>query len=136
MNMNKPILLQALKLELPQVADWLGEHISALLGRQIILQAAVDDYDYWAVNCTNDRFSLADLCLLLAHVNAPRGAVTAAIPSDAHSTVGIDMDLANLLLTELLHTNWEGQLIQPEALYLIGIDTNTLHFPEEETNEA
>ena len=134
--MNKPVLLQTLKLEWPQVASWLGEHISALLDRQITLQAAVDDYDYWAVNCTNDRFSLADLCLLLAHVDASREVVTAAIPSDAHSTVGIDMDLANLLLAEFLHTNWESQLIQPEALYLIGIDTDTLHYPEEKSNEA
>lgn len=135
MNMNKPVLLQTLKLEWPQVADWLGDHISALLDRQISLQANVDDYDYWAVNCTNGRFSLSDLCLLLAHVNAPKEVFTSAIPSDAHSTVGVDMDLANLLLAEILHTSWEGQLIRPETLYLIGIDTCTLHYPEEKSHE-
>jgi hypothetical protein len=42
------------------------------------------------------------------------------------------MGLANLLLSEILRTNWEAQLIQPEALYLIGIDPNKLIYPEGE----
>ena len=90
----------------------------------------MDDYDYWSVRCLNDRFRLADLCLLLAHAKASKEVCVSTIPSEDLSTVCIDMGLANLLLSEILRTNWEAQLIQPEALYLIGVDPNKLIYPE------
>ena len=128
--MNRPPLLPTLKLDWQPVADWLSTLVSSLLERQIVFQATVDDYDYWSVRCLNDRFSLADLCLLLAHAKASKEVCVSTIPSEDLSTVCIDMGLANLLLSEILRTNWEAQLIQPEALYLIGVNPNKLIYPE------
>ena len=130
--MNKPLLLQTLKLEWTQVALWIGNLVSSLLGRDLVLQAATDDYDYWAVNCVNDRFQLGDLWQLLAHAHASPKICEAAIPLDATSTPGLDMDLDNLLLQEILHTDWEAQLICPNALYLVGIDPDRLIIPKGE----
>jgi hypothetical protein len=130
--MNSPPLLPTLKLDWQPVADWLSTLVSSLLERKIVFQATVDDYDYWSVRCLNDRFSLADLCLLLAHAKASKEVCVSTIPSEDLSTVCIDMGLANLLLSEILRTNWEAQLIQPEALYLIGIDPSKLIYPEGE----
>jgi hypothetical protein len=127
--MSTPTLCHTLRLELPVVTEWLGRKISALLQREIHCEATVDDYDYWALKCTNDRFSLADLSLLLAHVKASREVAIQAIPSDADSTCGIDLLLSNELLKEVLNTGWEQQLVYDTTLYLIGVSREALTFP-------
>lgn len=127
--MNNPTLLHTLRLELRDAALWLSRKLSILLEREIICEATVDDYDYWALKCTNDRFSLADLCKLLSHVNASKEIAECTIPSDAKSTCGIDISLCNALLQELLNTGWEKQLVQEDAVYLIGVSQETLSFP-------
>ena len=127
--MSTPTLCHTLRLELPVVAEWLSRKISALLQREIHCEATVDDYDYWALKCTNDRFSLADLSLLLAHVKASREVAIQAIPSDADSTCGIDLLLSNELLKEVLNTGWEQQLVCYTTLYLIGVTREALTFP-------
>ena len=116
--MNRPPLLPTLKLDWQPVADWLSTLVSSLLERKIVFQATVDDYDYWSVRCLNDRFTLADLCLLLAHAKASKEVCVSTIPSEDLSTVCIDMGLANLLLSEILRTNWEAQLIQPKRKFI------------------
>ena len=127
--MNNPTLLHTLRVELRDAAVWLGRKLSALLEREIICEATADDYDYWALKCTNDRLSLADLCKLLSHVGASKEMVEGTIPSDADSTCGIDVMLCNALLSEILHTRWEQQLVQGDAVYLIGVSRDTLSFP-------
>lgn len=52
--MNNPTLLHTLRLELRDAALWLSRKLSILLEREIICEATVDDYDYWALKCTKD----------------------------------------------------------------------------------
>ena len=54
--MSTPTLCHTLRLELPVVAEWLSRKISALLQREIHCEATVDDYDYWALKCTNPGY--------------------------------------------------------------------------------
>ena len=127
--MSNPTLLHTLRIELSDAAVWLSRKLSILLEREIICEATADDYDYWALKCTNDRFSLTDLCKLLSYVNASKEMVEWAIPSDSDSTRGIDVKLCNALLKDILHTGWAQQLVQDNAVYLIGVSQETLSFP-------
>ena len=127
--MSNPTLLHTLRIELRDAAVWLSRKLSILLEREIICEATTDDYDYWALKCTNDRFSLADLCKLLSYVNASKEMVEWTIPSDSDSTRGIDVKLCNALLQDILHTGWKEQLVQDDAVYLIGVSQETLSFP-------
>ena len=127
--MSNPTLLHTLRIELSDAAVWLSRKLSILLEREIICEATADDYDYWALKCTNDRFSLADLCKLLSYVNASKEMFEWTIPSDADSTCGIDVKLCNELLKDILHTGWAYQLVQDNAVYLIGVSQETLSFP-------
>ena len=127
--MRNPTLLHTLRIELRDAAVWLSRKLSILLEREIICEATADDYDYWTLRCTNDRFSLADLCKLLSYVNASKEMVEWTIPSDSDSTRGIDVKLCNALLQDILHTGWEEQLVQDDAVYLIGVSQETLSFP-------
>ena len=127
--MSNPPLLNTLRIELSDAAVWLSRKLSILLEREIICEATADDYDYWALKCTNDRFSLADLCKLLSYVNASKEMVEWTIPSDSDSTRGIDVKLCNALLQDILHTGWGEQLVKDDAVYLIGVNQETLVFP-------
>ena len=127
--MNDPMILQTLRIELRDAAVWLSRKLSVLLEREIICEASADDYDYWALKCLNDRFSLADLCRLLSHVNVSKEMIEVTIPADADSCSGIDVSLCNALLQEILHTGWDHQLVQGDAVYLIGINQDTLTYP-------
>ena len=127
--MNNPMILQTLRIELRDAAVWLSRKLSILLEREIICEASADDYDYWALKCTNDRFSLADLCRLLSHVNVSKEMIEVTIPADTDSCSGIDVSLCNALLQEILHTGWDHQLVQGDAVYLIGINQDMLTYP-------
>ena len=55
--MNNIESFTTLKLELSRVAWYIGNLLSALLGRQIECTAQAEDDGYWSVAAVNDRFS-------------------------------------------------------------------------------
>ena len=66
--MNNIESFTTLKLELSRVAWYLGNLLSALLGRQIICVADAEDDSYWSISAENDRFSNTEVVELIQYV--------------------------------------------------------------------
>ena len=65
--MNNIESFTTLKLELSRVAWYLGNLLSALLGRQITCVANAEDDSYWSISAENDRFSNTEVVELIQY---------------------------------------------------------------------
>lgn len=66
--MNQFERYTTLKLELSRVAWYLGNLLSALLGREIHCTAKAEDDIYWSVAAIDDRFSNSEVISLIRYV--------------------------------------------------------------------
>lgn len=118
--MNKIKRFGALKLYWKQVAWYLGNLLSALLGRRITCEASWDDETYWGVKAIDDCFTNAEIVWLVHHVGGNNAMLRDAVPDDSYTTVSLGMDLCEKLLQQVLDLSWEMELIQQDALWIIG----------------
>lgn len=121
-------ILQTIKLSWGEVGTLTGSVISAVLKREVICRAALDDYNYWTVSDTAGRFSHDDLDILLDYVEASREIREITFHGDSDTTVALDMGLAQALLKKKLNTSWEQELIMEDGLWLVGIDPEHLNY--------
>ena len=132
MNENK--VYNTLKLTWEQVAWYLESILSSLLGRPFQCTCQAEDNSYWSVASTNDRFSYAEIESLLRMVHATGKAGRGSLPVDAPDSRSLDMELARMLLKQVLHTTWEEECITDSALWLIGIQLDALSLLDTDQN--
>ena len=128
--MNESKVYNTLKLTWEQVAWYLENILSGFLGRPIQCTCQAEDNSYWSVAATNDRFSYAEIERLLSYVRAAGKIGRGSLPVDAPDSRSLDMELARMLLQQVLHTTWEEECITDKALWLIGIQMDALSLPD------
>lgn len=119
-----------LKLELSRVAWYLGNLLSALLGRQITCTAKTEDDCYWSVSAVNDRFSNSEVIGLIHYVGGDAAMIRSSIPPDSNSSKSLSMELCEALLKHVLKLYWEREFVTEDALWLLGRWPEPMTLPE------
>lgn len=110
----------ALKISMEEVSCYLGNLLSALLGRKITCNTLYEEDSYWSISAVNDRFSSAEIIELIRYVGGDHEMIQCNIPTDSDTSRSIDVDLCNALLRRALNLEWEAELLTEEAIWLIG----------------
>ena len=132
--MNNIESFNTLKLELSRVAWYLGNLLSALLGRQITCAANAEDDSYWSISAENDRFSNTEVVELIQYVGGDATMIRRCIPPDANSSRSLDMDLCRALLKHVLKLDWELEFVTKDALWILGHWQEPMKLPEVDAN--
>ena len=132
--MNNIARFTTLKLELSRVAWYLGNILSALLGRQITCVANAEDDSYWSISAVNDRFSNSEVVELIHYVKGDATMIRRCIPPDANSSRSLDMDLCRALLKHVLKLDWKQEFVTKDALWILGNWPEPLKLPEADKN--
>ena len=122
----------SLKLPWSQVAAYIGNLVSALLGRAIQCQAKAEDAGYWGISTVDDQFSNAEIMCLINYVNGSKQMIRQNIPEDSSFSKSIDTDLCHDLLQAALHLQWEAEFPEPDTLWIIGHFENLEKIPDME----
>lgn len=128
--MNDIKRFTTLKLELSRVAWYLGNLLSALLGREITCTAQSEDGCYWGVRAVNDRFSNSEVIGLIQYVGGDATMIRCSIPPDSNSSKSISMELCEALLKHVLKLEWKQEFITEDALWLLGDWPEPVCLPE------
>lgn len=102
------------------IAKLLSDQIKAILGRRFLLRVWPEDQGYWGVRALHGLFSVADLNRLLDAVHADTEARLETLPEDSEAVHGFGMTLGSLLLRAALQADWKCELVEDDALWLIG----------------
>ena len=132
--MNNIESFTTLKLELSRVAWYLGNLLSALLGRQITCAANAEDDSYWSISAENDRFSNTEVVELIQYVGGDATMIRRCIPPDANSSRSLDMDLCRALLKHVLKLDWKQEFVTKDALWILGHWPEPMKLPEVDEN--
>ena len=132
--MNNIESFTTLKLEFSRVAWYLGNLLSALLGRQITCGANAEDDSYWSISAENDRFSNTEVVALIQYVGGDATMIRRCIPPDANSSRSLDMDLCRALLKHVLKLDWEQEFVTKDALWILGHWPEPMKLPEMDEN--
>lgn len=116
--MNKPYT--ALKISMEEVSSYLGNLLSALLGRKIICQTFYEEECYWSISAVNDRFSSTEIMQLILYVGGDHEMIQCNIPTESDTRRSLDVDLCNALLRRALNLEWKEEFLTEEAIWLIG----------------
>ena len=132
--MNNVESFTTLKLEFSRVAWYLGNLLSALLGRQILCVANAEDDSCWSISAVDDRFSNTEVVELIQYVGGDATMIRRCIPPDANSSRSLDMDLCRALLMHVLKLNWEHEFVTNDALWILGHWQEPMKLPEVDAN--
>jgi hypothetical protein len=102
------------------IAKLLSDQIKALLGRRFLLRVWPEDQGYWGARALHGMFSVADLDRLLDAVQADVETRLETLPEDSESVHGFGMTLGSLLLKSALQADWKCEMVEADALWLIG----------------
>lgn len=102
------------------IAKLLSDQIKAILGRRFLLRVWPEDQGYWGGRALHGLFSVADLNRLLDAVHADTEARLETLPEDSEAVHGFGMTLGSLLLKAALQADWKCELVEDDALWLIG----------------
>ena len=120
----------ALLLTWGEIAFYVGEKVSGLIGRKITCQAGFEDEAYWGVAAINDTFSVQELKNILCSVIATKSMYDEALPPDSDDSRSLGMGLSAKLLENCIGSSWEHLSISDDGLWLIGIEPETVKLPE------
>lgn len=132
--MNNIAQFTTLKLEHSRVAWYLGNILSAFLGRQITCVCNAEGDSYWSISAVNDRFSNSEIVELIHYVKGDATKIRRCIPPDANSSRSLDMDLCRALLKHVLKLDWKQGFVTKEALWILGNWPEPLKLPEADEN--
>ncbi len=102
------------------IAKLLSDQIKAILDRRFFLRVWPEDQGYWGARALHGMFSVADLDRLLDAVQADAETRLETLPEDSEAVHGFGMTLGSLLLKAALQADWECELVEDDALWLIG----------------
>ena len=132
--MNQFERYTTLKLELSRVAWYLGNLLSALLGREIHCTAKAEDDIYWSIAAIDDRFSNCEVISLIRYVGGDATMIRQCIPPDSNSSRSLGMELCEELLKHVLKLEWKKEFITEDALWLLGDWPDMVQLPEVDEN--
>jgi len=132
--MNNIERFTTLKLEFSRVAWYLGNILSALLGREIHCIAKAEEDSYWSIAAIDDRFSNSEIVSLIQYVGGDATMIRRCIPPDSNSSRSLDMDLCEALLKHVLKKDWKQEFVTQDALWLLGDWPEPTQFPEADEN--
>ena len=118
--MNKNRAYETYRLAWDDIAKLLSNQIKATLGRRFLLRVWPEDQGYWGARALYGQFSVADLNQLLDAVQADAETRLETLPEDSEAVHGFGMTLGSLLLKAVLQADWKCELVEDDALWLIG----------------
>ena len=118
--MNKNRAYETYRLAWDDIAKLLSNQIKAILGRRFLLRVWPEDQGYWGARALYGQFSVADLNQLLDAVQADAETRLETLPEDSEAVHGFGMTLGSLLLKAVLQADWKCELVEDDALWLIG----------------
>lgn len=117
---DKSQAYESYRLAWDDIAKLLSDRIKAILGRRFLLRVWPEDQGYWGARALHGLFSVADLNRLLDAVQADADARRETLPEDSEDVHGFGMALGSLLLKSALQADWKNELVEDDALWLIG----------------
>ncbi len=102
------------------IAKLLSDQVKAILGRRFLLRVWPEDQGYWGARALHGLFSVADLNRLLDAIQANTETRRETLPEDLEDVHGFGMALGSLLLKSALQADWQCELVEDDALWLIG----------------
>ncbi len=118
--MNKNRAYETYRLAWDDIAKLLSDQIKMILGRRFLLRVWPEDQGYWGARALHGLFSVADLNQLLDAVQADAETRLETLPEDSEAVHGFGMTLGSLLLKAVLQADWKCELVEDDALWLIG----------------
>lgn len=132
--MNNIERYTTLKLEFSRVAWYLGNILSALLGREIHCTAKAEDDSYWSIAAIDDRFTNSEIVSLIQYVGGDATMIRRCIPPDSNSSRSLGMDLCESLLKHILKMDWKQEFVTEDALWILGNWPEPVQLPEADEN--
>lgn len=132
--MNNIERFTTLKLEFSRVAWYLGNILSALLGREIHCTAKAEDDSYWSIAAIDDRFTNSEIVSLIQYVGGDATMIRRCIPPDSNSSRSLGMDLCEALLKHVLKMDWKQEFVTEDALWILGNWPEPVQLPEADEN--
>lgn len=117
---DKSQAYEAYRLAWDDIAKLLSDQIKAVLGRRFLLRVWPEDQGYWGARALHGLFSVADLNRLLDAVQADAETRMETLPEDSEAVHGFGMTLGSLLLKAALQADWKCEMVEDDALWLIG----------------
>lgn len=117
---DKSQAYETYRLAWDDIAKLLSDQIKAVLGRRFLLRVWPEDQGYWGARALHGLFSVADLNRLLDAVQADAETRMETLPEDSEAVHGFGMTLGSLLLKAALQADWKCEMVEDDALWLIG----------------
>ena len=117
---DKSRAYETYRLAWDDIAKLLSDQIKAVLGRRFLLRVWPEDQGYWGARALHGLFSVADLNRLLDAVQADAETRMETLPEDSEAVHGFGMTLGSLLLKAALQADWKCEMVEDDALWLIG----------------
>lgn len=117
---DKSQAYEAYRLAWDDIAKLLSDQIKAVLGRRFLLRVWPEDQGYWGARALHGLFSVANLNRLLDAVQADAETRMETLPEDSEAVHGFGMTLGSLLLKAALQADWKCEMVEDDALWLIG----------------
>ena len=117
---DKSRAYETYRLAWDDIAKLLSDQIKAVLGRRFLLRVWPEDQGYWGARALHGLFSVADLNRLLDAVQADAETRMETLPEDSEDVHGFGMTLGSLLLKAALQADWKCEMVEDDALWLIG----------------
>ena len=117
---DKSRAYETYRLAWDDIAKLLSDQIKAVLGRRFLLRVWPEDQGYWGARALHGLFSVANLNRLLDAVQADAETRMETLPEDSEDVHGFGMTLGSLLLKAALQADWKCEMVEDDALWLIG----------------
>lgn len=119
--MNKWTYCHTLRIPWLEVAKLIAEHVSQLLERRVYGTASYEGSEYWGFCAKGARFTLAEIDLLIRHVQGGAAMRQESIPTDSESSYSLGMALSHELLKEALKLTWYREFMDDSSLFLVDV---------------
>ena len=117
---QKPRMIETYRISWSDIAALISEQIKLVLGYKCSLRVWPEDLDFWGVRAQHRTFSVRELNRLLDAVHASEKEREMTLPEDSEDTHSFGMTLGRHLLKSALQADWERELVDDDALWLIG----------------
>ena len=117
---QKPRMIETYRISWNDIATLISEQIKSILGYRCSLRVWPEDLDFWGVRAQHRTFSVRELNQLLDAVDASEKEREMTLPEDSEDTHSFGMTLGALLLKSALQADWERELVDEDALWLVG----------------
>lgn len=113
---------KALQLTWDSAAKLVSRIITERVSHTVSCEAKADDSEYWSVKLCEYSMPMSEFYLLCEQINATAEEIRKTLPDDEREVIrGLDMDLANHILSIALGSRWENLYCTEDHLWLVGV---------------